>query len=124
MRAEYRFLRTHEGVTRFAKIAVVSKPASDWGVGLDSGLKEAGGIYGDAIRRGLALAMAAQERRRGERHVIIVEELVETVVDTSMDSVECAAAMAAWKSFGMSENDARVEFREGRWRIAFVGADR
>ena len=119
MRAEYRFLKTREGVTRYAKVAVASTPSTIWEFSFAETLGEVASIHDHAIRRGLSLAAAEHERRGGSPHRIDVHEVSETIVDSTSDSIECAAAGAAWKSLGGNERDISMTFRDGRWHIEF-----
>lgn len=84
--AEYRFLRTRDGVTQ----------------------------------DGVHLAIAEQSRRLGQFYSIVVTGLVETAGDTSPDVVECAVAVATWKSFGGDERDVSIRFDAGRWKATFA----
>ena len=120
MKAEFRFLRTHGGVTRFARVAVVSELAEGWTITLSYAPEEPAPIHGDAVREGISRATAEQERLKGPRYRIDVHALAESVVDTSADAVECAATVAAWKSFGRDEAAAVVYFGDGRWRVRFA----
>lgn len=119
MMAEYRFLRTHQGVTRFAKVTVVSIASSCWSIVLSDAVRELGAVYGDAIQSGLSLAIAEQNQRGGQQYAITVTEIVETAVDTSTDAVECAAVVAAWKSFEEKEQDISIRFDGVRWKATF-----
>jgi hypothetical protein len=117
--AEYRFLRTRDGLTWFADVTVVSAEASAWSITRSDAIQELEPVYGEAIERGLALAMAEQQRRNGPSFAIAVSRLIEAVVDTSADVVECAVAVAAWKSFGNEEREVSIDFEEGRWTASF-----
>jgi hypothetical protein len=117
--AEYRFLRTRDGATRFAKVTVVSTEASAWSTTLSEGLQELGAVYGQAIQNGLSLVIAEQNRQNGQAYAIVVTGLIETAADTSPDVVECAVAVATWKSFGKDERDMSIGFDGGRWKATF-----
>gem|GEM_PF-5769743 len=157
MIAEYRFLRTRNGAARppgtaeggeetartnaptwFAHVTIVSAEASAWSSTRSDAVEELEPVYGHAIQRGLALAMAEQKRRNGPSFAITVTRLVETVVDTSADVVECAVAVAArppgtaeggeetarkdgatWKSFGNEGREVSLDFQDGRWMASF-----
>lgn len=113
--ADYRFLETRQG-TRFAKASVVSTPSDTWSSILDGSICA---IHGPAVRQGLALAFAEQDRRGGQKYAVVVTALVETAADTTSDAVECAIALAAWISFGAHERDVSVHFKEGTWKPVF-----
>lgn len=117
--AEYRFLQTRNGAVTFAKISVVSSASEAWVVVMGEAVKVAEVAYGQAILDGLKIAMEEQDKRNGPRFSIVVNELVETVADTTADAVECAAAVAAWKSFGGEEDDIVLRFGGGRWQAFF-----
>lgn len=119
MIAEYRFLRTRAGATRFAHVTVISAEASAWSSTRSDAVQSLEPGYGQAIQSGLALAIAEQKRRNGRSFAITVTRLVETVVDTSADVVECAVAVATWKSFGNEERDVSLDFEGGRWKATF-----
>jgi hypothetical protein len=117
--ANYRFLETVEGATRFAKVTLQSEASPQWKVtltGLPHTMQE---LYGDAIRQGLNTAMAEQDRHQGPRYHVTVTELVETTVDTTVDAVECAATIAAWKSFDGKEDAISLLFVDGHWVTQF-----
>lgn len=117
--AEYRFSRTRDGVTRFAEATVVSTVSQTWETAFSSAVKELNALYGQAIRNGVDLAIAEQNRREGPSYTVVVTSLVETVVDTSPDAVECAVAVAAWKSFGKDDQDVSIRFDGGLWKVSF-----
>lgn len=122
MKAEYRFLRTSGGVTRFAKATVESKPSERWEITHGDDLKGLYPIYEDAIRRGIESAVTEQERRAGEPHRVSLVALLEAASDTSADVVECSVAAATWKSFGYTEDDIRLELAAGLWHVVYKPA--
>ncbi len=113
--ADYRFLETRGGA-RFAKASVVSTPSETWSCVLDASVCA---VHAPAVRQGLALAIAEQDRRGGQKYAVVVTALLETAADTTSDAVECAVALAAWKSFGAGEEDVSVHFDAGTWRPVF-----
>lgn len=58
-------------------------------------------------------------RRCRRAYAIVVLTLIEIVADTSLDVVECAVFMAAWKSFGNDGRDLSIDFDGGRWKATF-----
>lgn len=120
MKAEYRFLRTRNGITRFARVAVLAESAEAWSVELGRSLGEVAGLYGDALQEGIMTAAKEYEKIGGRCHRMVAESLVETASDTSPDAVRCAAAVAAWKSFGRDESEAVVSFGSNGWKVEFV----
>jgi hypothetical protein len=117
--AEYRFLQTRDGVTRFAKVTVVSTESPSWSNALSDSVRELTAVYGEAIQSGLDQAIAEQNRRKGPRYSVVVTSLVETAVDSSPDAVECAVLVATWKSFGNGDRDVSISFDGGRWNASF-----
>ena len=117
--ADYRFLRTHDGVTRFARVTVVATESEAWSTALSEDVRQLGAVYGQAIQEGLALAIAEQNRQNGQKFAIVVTSLLETAIDTSTDAIECAVAVATWKSFGEEKRDVTISFAGGRWSAAF-----
>ena len=120
MRSDFRFLRTRNGVTRFAAVTLTANDAEVWSVGIDASMADAVDRHGDPLRDGVLIAAKAHERLGGRRHSVVIEALEETVVDTSPDAVRCAAAMAAWKSFGRDESNAHISYGPNGWEIHFT----
>jgi hypothetical protein len=75
--------------------------------------------YGAAIREGVLAAAARFEQTGGTRQWVHVDEMVESMVDTTEDAVRCAATLAAWKSFGRDESEAVLSFQDGNWHVSF-----
>lgn len=122
MIGEYRFLRTRDGITRFAKVTVEAEPGDEWKTSFDDSLGDLAGRYGDVINEGICLAQERQTRLLGQRYHVQILSVVESLVDTSMDAVRCAAAAAAWKSFGHDESEISISFREGQWIVSLGNA--
>ncbi len=116
---DYRFLRTFAGQTRFAKATVVSVASHTWSVELSKQVGELAPLYGSAIASGVERAVAEQNRRKQPPYTVSVLNIVESPADTSADAIECAVAVAAWKSFGGEEQDISIDFEEGRWKVSF-----
>ncbi len=114
--AEYRFLQTRDGITRFAKATVFSTECQTWGVTL---VEETSTFHRKAVYDGVYLAIAEQSQRNGTRYAVVVTSIVETAADTSPDAVECAVAIATWMSFGREARDLSVRFEQGRWNVLF-----
>lgn len=117
--AEFRFLRVIGGVTRFAKATVAAEPANEWRIGQSENVRLLARVYGDAIDRGINAAITAHSSRGGAPYRVHVLEVIESAVDTSADAVECAVAVATWKSFGRDEADAVLEALSGTWGVRF-----
>ena len=64
--------------------------------------------------------MIAHTALGGSPCEVCIEALVETDVDTTVDAIECAAAIAAWLALGHAESDAVLEFADGKWSARFV----
>jgi hypothetical protein len=119
MKAEYKFLRTRDGTTSFAKIDLVSEPSPAWGVTWSSSIVHAKSTFGDAVERGIRVAASAHEKAGGAPQSVEVVALADTVSDTRTDAVVCAAALAAWSSWGHPESDVIVAYQDGEWRVLF-----
>ena len=119
MMAEYRFLRKHGGFF-FAKVAVESTLDASWSTSLAPTVKDLPPGYGQALLRGLSLAVAEQSRRKGPSYQVVVTNLLESAADTTPEVVECTAAVAAWKSFGNREEEVEIAFEDGRWKASFL----
>lgn len=118
MKAEYRFLRTHQGRTAFAKIGVEAEIAEDWNISVRIAPEDIE-LFAGAIVNGVAIAIRQQERVQDVRYQIVVTSLLHTISDTTLDAVECAAAVATWKSLGGTEDDAFITFENERWCVTF-----
>jgi hypothetical protein len=120
MRAEHKFLRVRDGIAAFARVAVDSTPADEWSVTLGGAAATAADAYARALHSGVALAVAQQEALQGARHRVVVVEFVgPSLVDERFDATECAAAIAAWTSFGNREEDIAVLSTDGRWTVSW-----
>jgi hypothetical protein len=119
MKAEHRFLRTRDGITRFARVTLSSEPAKSLEIHFAPSLGGLLSAYHDALRAGISAAASQHEKLGGQWHRIHLVALAESAVDTSPDAVYCAAAVAAWKSFGRDEGDALVSFADGQWVVSF-----
>ena len=108
--------------TRFAKTRVASEPASEWSIALSPDLHSLPQELREALRAGAALALAAQARLGRRSHRIEVLSLAETVSDSTVDAVECSAAIATWKSLGGEEASALLSFAADRWSVSFGGS--
>jgi len=76
-------------------------------------------IYGDVVRRGVEAAYIRHLEIGGEGACIRIVDLVEVVVDTRPDAIQCATALATWKALGHDESEATVEYRNG-WEVSFA----
>ena len=119
MKVQYRFMRTRGGVTKFARITLVSSPAEEWDLWFGPAAEELGASHEAAVRSGIAAATRRQDSLGGPRHRIEIEALEQTLADASIDAIECAAAIAAWMSFGHDEADVSVVHAADRWQVAF-----
>lgn len=118
--AEYRFLRTRDGATTFAKVCVVAAASETWSIALDETVRRAAAVYRDAVVAGLKIAMEEQDKRKGHRFSVVATDLTETAADTTADAVECAAVVAAWKSFGGEEDDILLRYSDRGWKACFI----
>jgi hypothetical protein len=116
---DYRFLRSRGGVTSFALVGIQSRPGATWQIHWDGRLAALSNVYGAAVRQGVMAAAHEHEFRGGSPQTVDVVSLIETASDTRPDAVECAAALAAWTTWGHPEAEARVEWLHGRWKVSF-----
>lgn len=120
MVTEHRHHRGADGVSSFAIVSVSSTPHDSWGIVWNSAASEFEKIYGSAIEAGIKLAASEHERRGGQPQLVEIISLVERLVDTRDDAVTCAVCLASWKNWGHAEDDAKVIYEEGQWRVIFV----
>lgn len=119
MKGESRFFRTRGGLVAYAQVAVFSEPAAASTIEWPAKLETMKRVWGQDVERGIQLAAAAREKRGGGCHRIHVEQVVDIPADTKPDAMTCAAAIAAWKSWGGSEDDLSVTHDDGTWRVQF-----
>lgn len=119
MKAAHRFLRTRAGQTAFAHVSVESEAREVWSVQWLPNLAGLEAAYGAPVADGISVAARAHELTGGLPQRVVIRELTEVVVDTQLDAVRCAAAVAAWKSWAHEESEAIAEYSPEGWRIAF-----
>ena len=128
MPSQYGFLRTHGGITYFARVAVESQLSSTWTVTWNKMIYNDSshpynGYYDTALETGVAVAVREHEQRGGVPQQVEIVELLANPVDTPAHAVRCATALATWKALGHSESDMYVVFEEEEWRIKFLTSD-
>lgn len=111
-----------DGRIFFAKVGVVSSPSNVWTIVWSADLNELYHVYRDAAEQGVRLAAARQDDLGGASYEVEIVSVLETPSDTRADVVTCAAAMAAWKSWGHLESEASLSFEDDQWRISFEPA--
>lgn len=120
MLIEHKFFRVKHGIASFAVVGVSSHPSAahtiSWSESA-SGLRSA---YGSAVEKGVRIAATEHERRNGPPHAVEIISIADAPADTKPDAVTCAAALAAWKSWGHAEAEAVVVFEDGEWRVTFT----
>jgi hypothetical protein len=119
---EHKFLRTKNGVTSFAAVGVSSRPSDELTIVWSDAASGLRGAYETAAEEGVQLAAREHQRRGGQPQSVEIASIVETPVDTRSDAVRCAAALAAWKSWGHLEAEASVMFEDGAWKVTFASA--
>ena len=117
-RADYKFMRTRDGVTRFANVTILATPNDGWELSLEALSDPIQKAYEADARAGLHIAMDAHERCGGVPCKLTVENLIHIWVDASSDAVTCASAIAAWLSLGHEEHDAQLAYEGGRWTVS------
>ena len=119
MFGDYKFVRTKNGKTSFAKIAVISTPNSAWQISWSPELPNYfSSEYDSAIRQAIEFISDEHKKRNGTPRNIEMNLFEDSVVDTNLDAVMCAAAMAIWKSLGYLESEIEFIFDE-RWQPTF-----
>lgn len=119
MTGEHRFLRTRNGITVFARVRLTSRLGEHWTTIVSPELGRLRDIYEPALRAGIDLAADAHMQRGVQPQVVEVVDLGHSFVDTTLDAVKCAAALAAWKAWGHLESEATIVFADGEWSIMF-----
>lgn len=122
MKAEFRFLRTRDGASRFTGAIVSAERAEDWCVVADAPSAVSGASYRAESRRGLERAAVEGARRGVPPHRVRLEDLQEAAVDSAPDAVECATLVAAWKALGGREDEVVLAWEAGRWLARFADA--
>jgi hypothetical protein len=120
MTGDHKFVQTKDGVLGFAVVSLDSHPNERWEVAWhdDDQLEALRRVFGPAVEAGIRLAAAAHDKHGGPPQMVEVLSIGHNPADTRSDAVVCAAAMAAWKSWGHDPNLASVEYEQG-WRISF-----
>jgi hypothetical protein len=121
MRGECRFFRTSGGVVAYAHVAVSSEPAPEAKTAWRANLETMKRVWGNDVERGIRLAAAEHQKRGGTPHLVHVDEVIDVPVDTKSDAMACAALIAAWKSWGRSEAELKLELQDGEWVVRFDG---
>jgi hypothetical protein len=124
MSGEHKILRAvPDGRVFFAKVGVESNPSSTWNVvwGADvcGTLPPLTLIYREAVERGVMLAASRQDDLGEASYEVKIVTVLWTISDTRADVLTCAAALAAWKSWGHLESDASLSFADDQWAISF-----
>ena len=119
MIAEYQFMKSLGG-TRFARVTVESAPADSWTVIWDDSADPMWRrLFGAAIESGVNQAIAEARGCGCGPFAVRIVQVVSVAVDATEDAMTCAAAMAAWKSWG--GNEAAVQFfHDGNWTVKFT----
>lgn len=125
MFGKYRFLKTRNGRTNFARVAFESEQSVDWEV-IYPDKEHIDYCYWDDIAYckkdieiGIGIAKEAHEALSEEFFRIALTLLHINFVDFTPDTVQCAAAIAAWKSFGHSEDEVEIVREDDMWKVVF-----
>lgn len=103
----------------FAQVTVCSEPSAASRVEWDDGLDGMRRVWGADIEKGIEQAADAHRKGGGAAHSVRVVDVVDVPVDTRADAVRCAAAIAAWTSFGGDESAAGAALDAGGWKVVF-----
>ena len=119
---EFNFLRVKNGRPYFARVSVVADLAIQ-GVQVlqktnshDSHFPQS---WLDAAFVGATMALDRHLQLGGNKIGVVINWVLGTEVDTTTDSVETAAYLAAWKALGHQESELDLDFDE-RWQIKFA----
>jgi hypothetical protein len=107
--ATHRFMKTHAGVTSFARVGLELDPDAGEGVSVvfaatdpnpSDGRSdpESAPTWWAAARRGVEAALERADGMSGRVRITLVQG---SLVDTSPDAIECAAALATCEVFGL-----------------------
>lgn len=118
MQVRARFLRTHDGVTSFARITLRARQSEAWSIAWHDATVEDRQLYGAAVERGIRDAAAGHGARGGAPHAVEVIAVEHTVVDTRADAVTCCATIATWRALGRAEDEVVIERRDSAWRAS------
>jgi hypothetical protein len=120
MRGEHKFVRTRGGILGFALVTLESEPSVTWQVVWhdEQELTALRAPFESAVDSGIKIAAAAHELRGGAPQRVEILAIGHNPADTRPDAVTCAAAIAAWKSWGQDPAQAQVEYLDG-WTVAF-----
>jgi hypothetical protein len=117
MRATSKFFRHRNGISSFAVVGVETAASSTrlitWLPAVAIHEQE----YRGAVANGIAIAFNAHRATGGGPVSFQIVELVELLVDTKEDAVQCAATAAAWMALGHGESEITYEF-DGRWHAS------
>jgi len=115
----YRFLRTRNGVTAFARVELEATPDEQWTLEWSPAARELRAEYEEDVWAGVESARSAHESRGGGPARMVVLRVIESPVDTTSDAMTCAAAKAAWAALGQDQNRARLRHDGVRWIVDF-----
>ena len=133
--SEYRFLKSKEGRSWFAKVAVRAAKQADGSRVLQAipdKVKEGDGevnmgscpswVLAAVEGASEALAVAEQSRRITEHFLVEITRVVGSLVDTNEDVVKCAAALATWQTLfptACDEAQAQFDTNRKRWSVHY-----
>lgn len=115
MRSDYKFIRHGRRISAYARVVLESTPAAESAVVWAPELSGYRKIYGVQVEEGIRAALTAA----GGAWLVTVELIHDAPADTMPDHVRCAAALAAWTSFGHSDSEVLVEERGETWSVSF-----
>ena len=122
MKADFKFVRYHDGVTSFAWVTVVVEKAPTISVVWTATAVAVQSYYGDPIESGINDALMAHTKAGGTPVCVQIVSLVQAPADTRPDAVRCSAALATWKALGRDAALVRVERVAGEWIASFSAA--
>jgi hypothetical protein len=120
MIGRYKFLRMSSKTAAFADVTVHSMPAEVASIRWRDELTFLRNVYGEATESGVTQAQEEYRRRGGAQQLVEIVEVVWTASDTSPNSMQVAATIAAWKSWGGTEADVNIVRQGNQWRAVFI----
>jgi hypothetical protein len=117
----HKFFRVKRGAHNFAEVSVsLRQEEGAIEISWSAEATPLQGRYRSAIEAAVRAGAAAAAALGTRPSRIHVEQIVEVPADTTSDAVGCAAALAAWKAWGLPLDRTSVSLdSEGQWRVDY-----
>lgn len=134
MLGEFKFLKSKEGRTNFAKVTVrVTKSEEkncvianigekvDWERGEVNMTSDPAWVKAALEGASEALHFAERSRRINDHYLVEITRVVGLLVDTKEDAVKCAAALATWQCLFPGNPECQIKFDNDskKWTIQY-----